>query len=110
MSLIEPGKNRPESHAKDPVCGMSVDPATSKYRVQAAGTTHFFCSSTCREKFIAEPVRYLKPEARKPAPAGTIYTCPMHPQIRQVGPGACPICGMTLEPVTVTGDEGRAPN
>jgi Cu+-exporting ATPase len=110
MSLIEPGKNRPESHAKDPVCGMSVDPATSKYRVQAAGATHFFCSSTCREKFIAEPARYLKPEASaplpKPAPAGTIYTCPMHPQIRKVGPGACPICGMTLEPVTVTGDEG----
>src|SRR5271166_6762019 len=88
---------------KDPVCGMTVDPQTAKYRAEAGGTTHFFCSSKCREKFLGEPARYLKPESSapppKPVPAGTIYTCPMHPQIRQVGPGNCPICGMTLEPV-----------
>jgi Cu+-exporting ATPase len=95
---------------KDPVCGMMVDPLTTKHRAEAAGTTHFFCSSKCREKFVAEPARYLKSEAStpppKPAPTGTIYTCPMHPQIRQVGPGNCPICGMTLEPETVTVDDG----
>ena len=95
---------------KDPVCGMTVDPQTAKHRAEAAGATYYFCSSKCREKFIAEPARYLKPESSapppKPAPSGTIYTCPMHPQIRQVGPGNCPICGMTLEPETVTADSG----
>jgi Cu+-exporting ATPase len=95
---------------KDPVCGMTVDPQTDKHRAEAAGAAYYFCSSKCREKFIAEPARYLKPESStpppKPAPSGTIYTCPMHPQIRQVGPGNCPICGMTLEPETVTTGSG----
>ena len=95
---------------KDPVCGMTVDSQTARHYAEAGGATHFFCSSKCREKFVAEPARYLKPETGepqpKPAPAGAIYTCPMHPQIRQAGPGNCPICGMALEPVTVTGDEG----
>ena len=89
---------------------MTVDPQTAKHRAEVAGATYYFCSSKCREKFIAEPARYLKPESSapppKPAPAGTIYTCPMHPQIRQVGPGNCPICGMALEPETVTADTG----
>ena len=89
---------------------MKVDPATAKNTAEYAGEKHFFCSSKCREKFVAEPARYLKPESvappPKPAPAGTIYTCPMHPQIRQVGPGNCPICGMALEPETVTADAG----
>src|SRR5271157_3794698 len=106
MSLMEAEKIQ----AKDPVCGMSVDSQTARHRAEAGGATYFFCSSKCREKFVAEPARYLKPESSapppKPLPAGTIYTCPMHPQIRQVGPGNCPICGMALEPVTVTGDEG----
>jgi P-type Cu+ transporter len=106
MSLIEARKTQ----AKDPVCGMSVDPATAEYRLEHDGETLYFCSAGCREKFVADPPRYLKAESGapppKPAPTGTIYTCPMHPQIRQAGPGACPICGMTLEPVTVTGDEG----
>ena len=95
---------------KDPVCGMTVDPETVKHRSEVAGATYYFCSSKCREKLVAEPARYLKPKSDapppKPAPAGTIYTCPMHPQIRQVGPGACPICGMALEPETVTADSG----
>jgi Cu+-exporting ATPase len=92
----------------DPVCGMSVDPAASRHRFDHAGTTFHFCSAGCRTKFEAEPAKYLaKDEAPAPsAPAGTIYTCPMHPEIRQVGPGACPICGMALEPVTVTADSG----
>ena len=93
---------------KDPVCGMSVDPATARHRASHAGSDYHFCSARCREKFIAEPARYVA--AAKPAapaaPAGAIYTCPMHPQIRQTGPGSCPICGMALEPETVTADTG----
>ncbi|WP_119421609.1 heavy metal translocating P-type ATPase [Desertibaculum subflavum] len=86
---------------KDPVCGMMVDPHTAKHRAEHAGRTYYFCNPRCREKFVAEPARYLQPAAAKPAapvPAGAIYTCPMHPEIRQVGPGDCPICGMALEP------------
>ena len=84
---------------RDPVCGMTVDPATSRYRFDYSGETFHFCSAGCRTKFAADPQKYLaksKPEAA--LPQGTIYTCPMHPQIRQIGPGNCPICGMALEP------------
>ncbi len=89
----------------DPVCGMKVDPATSKHRLDQAGTTYHFCSAGCRSKFAADPAKYLspKPEAA-PAKPGAIYTCPMHPQIRQAGPGTCPICGMALEPAVVTAE------
>lgn len=91
--------------AIDPVCGMSVDPATTAHRAKQEQTDYFFCSAGCRTKFIASPQTYLGPKS-EPAPAapGTIYTCPMHPQIRQEGPGACPICGMALEPETVTAE------
>jgi Cu+-exporting ATPase len=93
----------------DPVCGMSVDPATSVHRATFGGETYHFCSDRCREKFEADPHRYLHPRSAGPEPAppdGTIYTCPMHPEVRQVGPGSCPICGMALEPEIATGDEG----
>jgi Cu+-exporting ATPase len=84
---------------RDPVCGMSVDPATSKHRFDYRGETFHFCSAGCRNKFAADPQNYLdKTEPKAAAPKGTIYTCPMHPQIRQIGPGSCPICGMALEP------------
>jgi Cu+-exporting ATPase len=85
---------------RDPVCGMTVDPATSKHRFDHNGETYHFCSAGCRTKFAADPLAYLENDKRpKPAvPEGTIYTCPMHPEIRQVGPGSCPICGMALEP------------
>jgi Cu+-exporting ATPase len=85
----------------DPVCGMQVDQATSLLTADHDGTTYHFCSARCQERFIAEPARYLSSEPLTPdapAPSGIIYTCPMHPQIRQEGPGACPICGMALEP------------
>jgi Cu+-exporting ATPase len=78
---------------------MTVDPATSQHRFDYRGETFHFCSAGCRTKFAADPQAYLdnsKPKAA--APEGTIYTCPMHPQIRQIGPGSCPICGMALEP------------
>ena len=84
----------------DPVCGMSVDPATARHKAEHAGATYHFCSAGCRDKFVAEPARFLAqpPSSPRSAPAGAIYTCPMHPQIRQLGPGHCPICGMALEP------------
>ena len=91
----------------DPVCGMTVDPATSKHRYDHEGTTYHFCAANCRTKFIADPPRNLAPAAAPPtAVTGTIYTCPMHPEIRQEGPGSCPICGMALEPEMVTADAG----
>lgn len=95
----------------DPVCGMTVDPATSKHRFEHHGETFHFCSAGCRIKFAADPVRYLAKE-KAPAPempAGTIYTCPMHPEIRQVGPGSCPICGMALEPEVASLETGPNP-
>ncbi len=93
---------------KDPVCGMSVDPATAKFSTEHAGQTYYFCSAKCHDKFVGNPAEYLtKAEAPPPAAAaGTIYTCPMHPQIRQDHPGNCPICGMTLEPELPTADTG----
>ncbi len=91
---------------KDPVCGMMVDPHTTQHKAEHAGRPYYFCSAGCRAKFLAEPERYLDPAAAaakaEPVPEGTIYTCPMHPEIRQVGPGSCPICGMGLEPVLVS--------
>ena len=101
---------------KDPVCGMAVK-ADSPHHSLHGGHEYRFCSSGCREKFDANPARYTQAEqpekhsahpahpSRAPiaaAPLGTIYTCPMHPQIRQTGPGSCPICGMTLEPLVPT--------
>jgi Cu+-exporting ATPase len=96
--------------ARDPVCGMTVDPHTATHRHTYQGRPYYFCSAKCREKFVAGPQRYLQPEAREAeavAP-GTIYTCPMHPEIRQPGPGSCPICGMALEPEIVA--TGAGPN
>ncbi len=97
---------------KDPVCGMSVDPRTAKHHAEHEGKPYFFCSAGCAAKFIADPAKYLKPAEAKTetVPPGTIYTCPMHPQIRQVGPGFCPICGMALEPEIATADAGPTPS
>jgi Cu+-exporting ATPase len=100
----------PEGRVTDPVCGMKVDSATSTRRVEHEGRVFYFCSDRCRTKFAVEPARYLGVKAAlEPMPAGTIYTCPMHPEIRQVGPGSCPICGMALEPVAVTAEAGPNP-
>ncbi len=87
----------------DPVCGMRVDPAKTPHHHSHQHHAYAFCSASCRSKFIADPAKYLNTPDAKPAsaPEGTIYTCPMHPQIRQIGPGSCPICGMALEPVGV---------
>jgi len=96
--------------AIDPVCGMRVERATAKHRFAHQGQDHFFCSARCRERFAAEPEKYLGPKAPEPAARpGTIYTCPMHPEIRQIGPGSCPICGMALEPDQVSLDDAPDP-
>jgi P-type Cu+ transporter len=97
--------------AKDPVCGMSVDPHTAKHRAEHGGRTYYFCSAGCRTKFVADSQKYLAGDEAPPKPVapGTIYTCPMHPQIRQIGPGSCPICGMALEPLEVSADQGPNP-
>jgi len=99
-----------DAQESDPVCGMKVDPGTSKHRLDHGGQTFHFCSADCQAKFATAPESYLKPKAMaaEPVKAEAVYTCPMHPQIRQIGPGSCPICGMTLEPVEVTAE--AAPN
>ena len=115
----------------DPVCGMSVDPATAKWSAEHGSRIYYFCSQGCRDKFVAAPENYLDtdrfglPAGRshhhggaghgghhhdgsaavgRPSPKGTVYTCPMHPEIRRDGPGDCPICGMALEPVGLAPD------
>jgi Cu+-exporting ATPase len=96
---------------RDPVCGMIVDPHTASHCHQHQGHTYYFCSAGCRTQFAAEPRRYLGTAAppAMPASSGAIFTCPMHPQIRQAGPGACPICGMALEPELATAVGGHNP-
>ncbi|WP_050898492.1 MULTISPECIES: heavy metal translocating P-type ATPase [Nitrospirillum] len=97
---------------KDPVCGMTVDPATAAHRAQVGDTTYWFCSNGCLAKFHADPGKYVSATEMKteaPTQPGAIYTCPMHPQIRQPGPGNCPICGMTLELLKVSLDDGPSP-
>jgi len=117
--MSEPNHHDPHSHAHacchqpphdcgeeeasvvfDPVCGMRVDPATTAHHADHAGHAYHFCSGGCLTKFIADPARYLGDQDRKQPPAapGSVWTCPMHPEIRQDHPGACPICGMALEP------------
>src|SRR5712691_3457526 len=114
---------------KDPVCGMSVEPAKAAGKVQYGGKTYYFCSARCAERFSKEPEKFLaapetagmhknhtahatdapapsaapaiKDEAAPPEGKNARYTCPMHPQIVQIGPGTCPICGMALEPMDV---------
>ncbi|MFL6937635.1 MAG: heavy metal translocating P-type ATPase [Xanthobacteraceae bacterium] len=94
----------------DPVCGMTVDPHTTPHRHTHQGHTYYFCAAGCRAKFVADPAKYLgDTKAAEPVPEGTIYTCPMHPEIRQVGPGSCPICGMALEPEVATAESGPNP-
>jgi Cu+-exporting ATPase len=93
---------------EDPVCGMMVDPQTAGHEAVHAGERYVFCSGHCKTKFERDPSSYLRSAPRKPeqAPADAVYICPMHPDVRQVGPGDCPICGMALEPEMVTVESG----
>ena len=120
MDLPTLPSSLPPGTVKDLVCGMNVDPARTKHSVAHVGKDYFFCSVGCLEKFRREPEKYLaagsggafEPMAvaapAAPAGAGVEYTCPMHPQIVRPGPGSCPICGMALEPRTVSLED--APN
>ena len=83
----------------DPVCGMTVDPATAHNHTEHAGRRYFFCGARCRERFIAEPGRFLAPQPASPPAAAGQWTCPMHPEILRDHPGSCPLCGMALEPL-----------
>jgi P-type Cu+ transporter len=91
------------TEVRDPVCGMTVDPEHAAGSFSYQGATYYFCSKSCAAKFQADPEKYLNPQSA-PAPVDAEYTCPMHPEIRQIGPGSCPKCGMALEPVNVTLD------
>ena len=98
------------AEGKDPVCGMTVKP-DSPHKAHHAGREIRFCSAKCLAKFEAEPQRYLapKPATAQEVPQGAEYTCPMHPEVRQAGPGTCPKCGMALEPVLPELEEGENP-
>ncbi|MBY0508652.1 MAG: cadmium-translocating P-type ATPase [Rhodospirillaceae bacterium] len=105
------GQAKPAAGAvKDPVCGMDVHPSTAAHTSSHAGQDYFFCSGGCKTKFDANPGAYVNPQPRTPAAVqGAIYTCPMHPEIRQEGPGSCPICGMALEPLLVSAADEANP-
>jgi Cu+-exporting ATPase len=112
--MQQPGANpfaiiQPKPEAKDPVCGMLVDPAAAAGSHEHDGTAYQFCSVHCLEKFRADPARYLSPRASAESMPEGEYTCPMHPEIVQQGFGSCPICGMALEPKTFTADSGESP-
>ena len=99
----------------DPVCGMRVS-EDSPHRLEHQGRPVYFCGAGCKAKFAADPARYsVPPEERTPAPAaeapvaGAVYTCPMHPEVRRARPGACPKCGMALEPEMPSLDDGESP-
>jgi Cu+-exporting ATPase len=96
-----------QATVKDPVCGMDVVPGQSRGgSMEHGGTTYWFCSTSCRDKFTADPARYVTAPGPAATPDDRIYTCPMHPEVRQRGPGSCPKCGMALEPETAAADEG----
>ncbi|HBN9495309.1 heavy metal translocating P-type ATPase [Pseudomonas aeruginosa] len=130
------GSPKPEDQVKDPVCGMDVDPATAKHTADFGGRTFYFCSASCQARFEAAPDGYAATAPAEPSasypdhgqhhqahgqdesttplsaahlPEGTIWTCPMHPEIRRDGPGSCPICGMALEPLVATAQTGPSP-
>src|SRR5665213_854604 len=107
--MSEAGHHHVPEAATDPVCGMTVDPASAKHRAEYHGGSYYFCSAGCKTKFIAAPQKYLGERTPEPVVEGAIYICPMHPQVRQSGPGACPICGMALEPEMPTADTGPNP-
>jgi Cu+-exporting ATPase len=108
--MVNPAGRSDHVPVTDPVCGMRVDPRTAKHRFAYKGRDYLFCSGRCRERFEAEPERFLKPKPPEPAaPAGSVYTCPMHPEVRRIGPGSCPICGMALEPEQISLDDTPDP-
>ncbi|MCW8806828.1 MAG: heavy metal translocating P-type ATPase [Rhodanobacter sp.] len=88
----------------DPVCGMKVDPLQARHQAGHEGHTYYFCAARCREKFLLDPVKYIGHQMAPATEPDAIYTCPMHPEVQQVGPGDCPKCGMALEPMLPDAD------
>ena len=99
----------PAEGVLDPVCGMTIDPADAVGHFDYKGQTYYFCAESCLEQFRENPEHFLNPDLRAAAPVDfeAEYTCPMHPEVRQKGPGSCPICGMALEPVDAAHVEER---
>jgi Cu+-exporting ATPase len=91
-----------ESHFVDPVCGMSLKPGATEWHTGYKGGNFYFCSAGCKAKFELNPEAFLTKKSNPPVASGEEFTCPMHPEVRQAGPGVCPICGMALEPVNVS--------
>ena len=112
MATHQHTQNDDELHAehlvKDPVCGMSVDPQSAEHRSTHEEKTQYFCSSRCQSRFEEDPEKFLSGKHRSETSStpGAMFTCPMHPEIRQQGPGDCPICGMGLEPEEISLDDG----
>jgi Cu+-exporting ATPase len=108
----EPTDMELASEKRDPVCGMTISPADAVGTADYKGETYYFCSDSCLEQFRADPAKFADPARTEPSRPPTTreltaeYTCPMHPEIRQIGPGSCPICGMALEPVDITLEDG----
>jgi Cu+-exporting ATPase len=112
MEMAKQNKPDEQVSAIDPVCGMTVEADRAAAHAEHKGTTYYFCSQHCHDRFVAEPSRYVNaataaPQTPAVAHEGVIYTCPMHPEIRQSEPGACPKCGMTLEPMGVPAPKAK---
>ena len=105
------GGSKAEKNAIDPICGMTVNPETTELKSTYQGETYHFCSSRCLSKFDADPRQALAQSGPQSHPVigveddTTLYTCPMHPEIQQQGPGPCPLCGKALEPMTISLDD-----
>ena len=110
MAPVTSQETTEETTARDPVCGMAVARAGARHTARHEGQTYYFCCARCRERFSASPAQYLigRPRAQ-PAPEGSLYICPMDPEIVQATPGDCPICGMALEPMIPAADAGPSP-
>ena len=108
LAQIERGKSTTEKIFTDPVCKMLVTPETAAASYEYGGETYYFCAVSCRDRLAADPERYLSLTARnakKASRSDIEYTCPMHPEVVQIGPGSCPKCGMALEPKVVSLDD-----
>jgi Cu+-exporting ATPase len=113
QAQVQPETDTQPLEVVDPVCGMTISPADAVGTVDHKGRTYYFCAESCLEQFRDDPESFLDPARREAAaaalPQGVEYTCPMHPEVRQIGPGTCPKCGMALEPTVDTGTEEKNP-